>query len=451
MRKSVKQIGIALAGIFALQSCSLGLEFDECTTSTECGSVGQCVAGLCQEPEYVEVTDYIVEDTTWTADKVYRLNNLIIVIQPATLTIEPGTLILGERNSALVTQAGAKLIAEGTRAKPIVFSSAKPVGQRKSGDWGGLALIGKATINRPNMTLRILENEDEDKIGGSDDTWNCGTLKYVRSEFGGGLIDGQKALNGITLAACGSDTEVDFIQAHLGDDDGIEMFGGTVDIRHAVASRPQGDGFDLDVGWRGKGQFWAVQMDGNGEEAIEIENRGEEPTALPQTDAQIFNYTVLGHQELTDLQRGLIFKSGGLGMLSHGIIMSPSTGGIHVEGTESAQHGVDGELVVRNTVFFDVGEDGTSYFSLGEDAQQSTFDPQVHFMQAEFSNVFGSDPGVEDPFNLGNPGWVPSPEHTTGRDIEQPPEGFDPTAVYRGAFSPSASAWTEDWTAYPKN
>jgi hypothetical protein len=453
MSQSVKTLAVAVVGLFLLQSCSLGLDFDECTTSTECGSVGQCVAGLCQEPEYVEVTDYIVDDTTWTADKVYLLKNVIFVIQPATLTIEPGTLILGERNSALVTQGGATLMAEGTREQPIVFSSAKPIGQRRAGDWGGLALIGKATLNRPDMTLRILEDEDEDKIGGTDDSWDCGTLKYVRSEFGGGLIDGQKALNGITLAACGSETEVDFIQAHLGDDDGIELFGGTVDIRHAVASRPQGDGFDLDVGWRGTGQYWAVQMDANGEEAIEFENRGEEPEALPQTDFQIYNYTLIGSEEQTDLQRGLIAKSGGLGTLSHGIIMGASTGGIHVEGPESAQHGIDENIVVRNTLFYDIGVDGTSYFSLDEDAQQSTFDPQAYFTRAEFNNIFGSDPGFDDPYDLANPGWIPSAEHTTGGAIEQPPKasGFDPTGVYRGAFSPSASAWTDGWTAYPKN
>jgi hypothetical protein len=422
-----------------------------CEQSSECDDGKQCIDQVCEEFPRVEVTDYIVDDTTWTADNIYVLKNVIFVIQPATLTIEPGTLILGERNSALVTQGGATLIAEGTRDNPIVFSSARPVGQRRSGDWGGLALIGKATLNRPDMTLRILDNEDEDKIGGTDDTWNCGTLKYVRSEFGGGLIDGQKALNGITLAACGSETEVDFIQAHLGDDDGIELFGGTVDIRHAVASRPQGDGFDLDVGWRGTGQFWAVQMDANGEEAIEIENRGEEPTATPETQARIYNYTLLGTEEQTDLQRGLIFKSGGKGMLSHGIIMGPSTGGIHVEGAEAAQNGVQRELVVRNTLFYDIGTDGTNYFSLGEDAQQSTFDPQAFYMEVDFHNVFGSDPGFETPYDLGNPGWIPAPEHTTGVEIQQPPEGFDPTAVYRGAFSPSAAAWTEDWTAYPKN
>jgi hypothetical protein len=440
---------LLFASVILLASCSAILDFDQCSSDSDCDRIDRCVDGLCQEPNYVEVTDFIVEDTTWTSDNIYVLQNVIMVIQPATLTIEPGTKILGEKNSALVTQAGARLEAEGTRDDPIVFTSAKPVGQRRAGDWGGLALIGKAQINRPNMTLNIITNEEDATIGGNDDSWNCGTLKYVRSEFGGGLIDGEKALNGLTLASCGSETTVDYVQSHLGDDDGIELFGGTVDIRHMVASRPQGDGFDLDVGWRGTGQFLAVQMDVNGEEAIEMENRGEEPTATPQTDFDIYNFTVIGSEDASQGQRGAIFKAGGLGRLSHGIITSTTAAGVHIEGTESAEHGEDGSLQIEETIFFDVGSDDQSYFTLDDDAAATTFDPKNYFRQDQFSNQFGVDPGLAQPFDLGNPGWRPSPENTTG--VDAPPQGFDPTAVYRGAFSPSSPPWTEGWTAYPKN
>lgn len=436
-----------------LSGCSIVLDFEECQTDADCDRVGQCLDGICRNPEYVDVTDYIVEDTTWRADKVYVLKNVIMVIQPATLTIEPGTLILGERDSALVTQAGARLEAVGTREAPIVFTSAKPVGQRRAGDWGGLALIGKASINRVPMYLNIVTNKEDAEVGGTDDSWDCGTLKYVRTEFGGGLIDGEKALNGLTFAGCGSETEVDYVQSHFGDDDGIEIFGGTMDIRHAVSSRPQGDGFDLDVGWRGTGQFLAVQLDTNGQEAIEGENRGEEPTAEPLTDFQIYNFTVIGSEQETDLQRGVIFKSGGFGKLSHGIIMGPSTEALHIEGAESAGHARADRIIVEDTLFYDIGPgDDTPLFSLDEEALMSgPFQPDAYFRDENTRNVFGLDPGFEDPYDLGDPTWVPSPEHTTGRDIEPPPEGFDPTAVYLGAFSPSSPPWTEGWTAYPKN
>ncbi len=443
----------AAASALALAStgCSLIVDFDECAVDGDCGRLDTCSEGICQGPEYVEVTDFIVEDTTWTKDNIYVLKNVILVIQPATLTIEPGTLILGERDSALVSQSGARIEAVGTREEPIVMTSAKPVGQRRAGDWGGLALIGKARVNRDPMFLNIITNEEDAKVGGDDDAWDCGTLNYVRTEFGGGLIDGEKALNGLTLAGCGSETEVDYVQAHFGDDDGIEIFGGTVDLKHAVSSRPQGDAFDLDVGWRGKGQFWIAQLDVNGNEAIEIENRGEEPTAAPQTDPQIYNFTVIGAEDGGGGQRGLIFKAGGLARLSHGIVMGMADAGVLVEGTESGAHVAGGRVVVENTLFYEVSG-GVGLFTSDEDAAAEVDETTLtqNFTDAERGNTFGADPGFSAPFDLGAPGLVPSPENTTGVEIPRPPEGFDPTAVYLGALSPGNPAWTEGWTAYPK-
>ena len=444
---------LALAALaIGAPGCTQIVNFDECTQDSECTRQDVCVEGLCQGPDYVEVTNFIVEDTTWTKDNIYVLKNVILVIQPATLTIEEGTLILGERNSALVTQAGAKIEAIGTREEPIVMTSAKPEGQRRAGDWGGLALIGKARINRDPMFLNIITNEEDAKVGGDDDTWDCGTLRYVRTEFGGGLIDNKKALNGLTLAGCGSQTDVDYVQAHFGDDAGIEIFGGTVDLKHAVSSRAQGDAFDLDVGWRGRGQFWVAQLDVNGAEAIEIENRGEEPTATPQTDPQIYNYTVIGAEEVSDGQRGMIFKSGGLATLSHGIVMGVGSAGAHLEGTESGQHSSDGRVVVHNTLFYEVGDGGGPLFTSDEDASAVVDSAgfQRSFTDPETGNTFGLDPGFSAPFDLGTPGWVPSAENTTSTEIPRPPDGFDQTAIYLGAFSPGNPAWTEGWTAYPK-
>jgi hypothetical protein len=444
----------ALGALAWAPGCSLVVDFTECEVNADCERLRDvCVEGLCQSPDTVEVTDFIVEDTKWTKDKVYVLKNVILVIQPATLTIEPGTLILGERDSALVTQAGAKLIAVGTREEPIVMTSAKPEGQRRAGDWGGLALVGKASINRNPMLFNIVTGEEEIVLGGDDDEWDCGKLKYVRTEFGGGLIEGEKALNGLTLAACGSQTEVDYVQAHFGDDDGIEIFGGTVNVTHAVSSRAQGDAFDLDVGWRGKGQFWIAQLDVNGAEAIEIENRGEEPTATPQTDPQIYNYTVVGAEGDEDSQRGMIFKAGGLARLSHGIVMGVGDVGAFIEGTESGQHTAGGRVLVEHTLFYDVGtEQDAPLFTADEDAGAvvDAVSVEQNFTSAERGNTFGLDPGFSAPYDLGAPGLVPSAEHTTSVDIPRPPEGFDTTAVYLGALSPGNPAWTEGWTAYPK-
>ena len=433
-----------------LSSCSLILELNQCESSSDCPATTQCVDGLCEEARRVLVTDHIVEDTTWTADNVYVLENLVMVVAPAVLTIEAGTTVLGRRNTGLVSLAGARLEAVGTRDNPIVFTSDKPVGQRVAGDWAGIAMTGLAKTNRQNFNLRIITDQFDTRVGGDDDSWNCGTLRYVRVEFGGSLVDGQKALNGITLAGCGSETTVEYIQSHMSDDDGIAVFGGTVDIRYAVSTRAGDDGFDFDTGWRGRAQFLAVQQDINGVEAIELENLAEDPSALPQTESQIYNFTLIGSEQKVNRQVGLYVKLGGRAVFSHGIVMGHGGAGLYIEGPEAAAHAEEGGIIVKNTLFYDIGESGDGYFQRIDEGEGGFANYGI-YGEAQWNNVFGLDPGLEAPYDFSNPGWVPSPEHTTGREIDPPPEGFDPTAVYLGAFSPSATPWTEGWTAYPRH
>lgn len=203
MRRALLLAG-ALGMLALVSSCSLILDLEQCSSDADCPSAGVCSDGICKLPQTVEVINHITEDTTWKADTIYVLKDVITVASPRVLTIEPGTRILGERGSALVSLAGARIEAVGTRDNPIVFTSAQPVGRRRAGDWGGVALIGKARVNRDNFGLRINDEEQHPLVGGGDDTWNCGSIKYVRIEFGGGKVAGDNALNGLTLAGCGT-------------------------------------------------------------------------------------------------------------------------------------------------------------------------------------------------------------------------------------------------------
>ena len=445
-----------------LASCSLLLELEQCQSDSDCSATSQCIDGLCREAQRVSVASHIVEDTTWTADNVYVLEDIIFVTGQSTLTIEPGTIILGQRGAGLVSLAGSRLEAEGTRDNPIVFTSDKPVGTRVAGDWAGVAMVGLAPTNRENFRLRIDPGIYDVSVGGSQEDWNCGTMRYVRIEFGGSEVDGQKALNGLTLAGCGSETTVEYVQSHMSDDDGIAVFGGNVDLRYIVSTRAADDGFDFDTGWTGTAQFIAVQQDIHGVEAIELENLAEDPTALPQTYGQIYNYTLIGNNRVADRQIGLFVKYGGQGVFSHGIVMGHKSSGLYIDGEEAADHARAGLIDVKNTLFYNIGDDGEGYFQMIDDGSGvdsdgnpitwEPFDDYEYFMNPEFNNVFGEDPGFQgDPYDLSDPAWIPSPEHTTG-GIEPPPEGFDPTAVYRGAFNPSANRpWTEGWTAYPRH
>lgn len=441
-------------------SCSLVLDLEQCQSDDDCTATSECVDGLCRQSERVSVTNHIVEDTTWTADNIYLLENLVFIDQ-ATLTIEPGTTILASRGAGLVSLAGATIDAEGTRNEPIVFTSDKPVGQRVAGDWAGVAMVGFAPTNRENFELRIDPGEYDASVGGSDEAWNCGTMRYVRIEFGGSEVDGQKALNGLTLAGCGSQTTVEYVQSHMSDDDGIAVFGGNVDLRNIVSTRASDDGFDFDTGWRGTAQFLAVQQDVDGVEALEMENLAEDPEATPQTDGRVYNYTLIGNDGVADRQIGIFLKLGGMGTFSHGLVVGQKTAAVYIDGKEAADHARAGDLTIENTLFYNIGDDGSTYFGLVDDGTEDNdegsqvwdpFTDYERFEDPDANNHFDQDPAFEaDPYDLSNPGWVPTAEVITGQQIEAPPEGFDSTGVYLGAFNPRATPWTEGWTAYPRH
>lgn len=218
----------------------------------------------------------ITVNTTLTADKVYYMDNFVYVRDGVTLTIEPGTVIRSTKDDAkktagaLIITRGAKIIAEGTKDHPIIFTSDKPVGQRNLGDWGGIMLFGKARQNQPksingNNTYPadfretnfevFAESNKEVWYGGNDDKDNSGILKYVRIEFAGWYQVVNSEINGLTFGAVGSGTTVDYVQCSQTNDDSFEWFGGAVNCKHLIAFAGIDDDFDTDCGFRGLVQF----------------------------------------------------------------------------------------------------------------------------------------------------------------------------------------------------
>src|SRR5262249_7360949 len=151
---------------------------------------------------------------------------VIDVTSGDSLTIEPGTLVIGDGNnrpSALIIRAGAYINATGLDTLPIVFSSDRPKNQRAPGDWGGVAIIGDAPANCSPCNVEGLTGGDALTYGGSDPTDNSGILKYVRIEYAGYILDAATGneLNGLSLYSVGSGTTLDHIQVHYGSDDGF--------------------------------------------------------------------------------------------------------------------------------------------------------------------------------------------------------------------------------------
>jgi hypothetical protein len=153
----------------------------------------------------VTISADITTNTTWSADKIYLLKNKVYVSSNATLTIQPGTIIKGDKatQGTLIITRGAKIEAAGTVDKPIVFTSNQPVNARKEGDWGGVVLLGKAPNNAGNSATieGISDATDKAKYGGDVPADNSGTLKYVRIEYAGIPLGADNELNGLTFGS----------------------------------------------------------------------------------------------------------------------------------------------------------------------------------------------------------------------------------------------------------
>ena len=180
----------------------------------------------------------------------YLMRGWIYVADGAELTLEPGTVIKGEKESAasLIVEPGGKLYAKGTASQPIVFTSAQPKGERKPGDWGGLIICGRGTNNKGVLGQQI-EGGPRTKHGGNDAQDNSGVLSYVRVEFAGYPFQKDKEINGITFASVGGGTQVDHVQVSYTNDDSFEWFGGNVNCRYLVAYNGWDDEFDTDDGY----------------------------------------------------------------------------------------------------------------------------------------------------------------------------------------------------------
>jgi len=257
--------------------------------------------------DVVEVSGDIKTNTTWKADKIYLLKGFVYVTDAATLTIEPGTIVKGDKatKGTLVITRGSKIEAAGTADKPIVFTSNLGAGGRSSGDWGGIILLGKAPVNpasTPNIEGGLDPKGDAAKYiqyGGTDANDNSGTLKYVRIEYAGIPFSPDNEINGLTMGGVGAGTTLDYIEVYKSGDDSFEWFGGTVNAKHLISIGAQDDDFDTDFGFSGKVQFGLAQRaqviaDFSGSNGFESDNDAVGSNNTPQTGAVFSNMTIVG-------------------------------------------------------------------------------------------------------------------------------------------------------------
>lgn len=236
-----------------------------------------------------ELAGEYTSDVELKEDNIYSLDGAMIM-KSGTLTIPAGVKIIakGGTTSYIAIAQGAKIMAEGTAAKPIVMTA----DIADYGMWGGLVICGRAPINTGDNSLSEVANLP---YGGSVADDNSGILKYVRVEYTGYVYTEEKQFNGISFFGVGAGTTVDYVSSYMGNDDGIEFFGGAVNASHLVSIQSQDDGIDFADGWSGTGMYWYSKD--SKKSGIEGSNNGSDGAATPMTTATISNLTVIGMGE----------------------------------------------------------------------------------------------------------------------------------------------------------
>ncbi len=316
--------------------------------------------GSTEETE-VRISGIYTEDLTLDASKSYILTGAAIMASGTTLTIPAGTTIKAQAAGTSVYLAisqGAQIIADGNAANPIVFTSA--ASNPSAGDWGGLILLGRAPINSVTGTATSTSEIGNLPYGGNKSDDDSGILRYVRVEYSGGAADGQSENNGFSFYGVGNGTIVEYIEALEGDDDGLEFFGGTVDVRYVLVVNAADDSIDWTEGFSGSvTDAYVIQGDGIGDEAFECDGFNTDYTNATGTfsNPTASNVTIVS-ESTSDSTRGFLLRAGTQGTFSNIEIIGKATG-ISVDdddaGTPTSQNITDDTLTFTDVTFTNVG------------------------------------------------------------------------------------------------
>lgn len=412
---------------------------------------------------------------TLSRDTVYILTGFYYVDSLAVLTIQAGTVIMGDSatNGTLIVRRGGKILASGSKTEPIVFTSSKPAGKRKRGDWGGIVILGNAPTNKP-VTTKIEGIDLGGEYGGADPNDNSGILRYVRIEYPGIVISLNNEINGLTLGGVGSGTTIEYVQVTNSGDDSFEWFGGTVNAKYLIALNGTDDDFDTDFGFSGRIQFAFAKRDANLWDAagqsngFESDNDGTPTTAAPLTSPVFSNVTLIGPQTDTSvaLPAGHKFEYAALirrntRLSIHNSVMIGYPFGLSLRNDSTAAYALQENLQLRNISL----QARTNVLHTSTVAGAVGFSFPAFYGTAGWNNT-GSSPrqpsalSLVDPFNTAAPDARPSVSSeaaTAGAGFTgtQTANAFFTPVSYRGAFDPGKSRdqqWDNGWVNYaPQN
>ena len=426
----------------------------ECPTGTL--STGDVVSGksICS------ITGTLTSNVRLNNNFIYQLESAVFVGQDqggdpsapiadaasAILTIDAGTTIFGASGTDyLVISRGSQIRSNGTATAPInmtsrdeVFGTANLATDRAK--WGGLVINGRAPINdcidaTAQGGTAACEKSGEGSsglFGGNSETDNSGNLLYTRVSFAGNLINDEDELNGIAFQGVGNGTVVDFIQVHNNADDGVEFFGGTVNVKHVVLTGNGDDSMDWTDGWTGKAQYVLIdQADDAGDRAIEGDNRSSNNTLLPRSNPTVSNFTFVGGAAGDS---GMVIRAGTAGRFLNGIITLFQDAGVDIDSTETAAQATAGNVTFDSMLVVGNAENLETDDDSGDAATAAAF-------AAGANNVTTGTTSIADEQ------YVPGAGDTTTTATD--PSTLDPffdSVDYVGAVKDASDTWYQGWT-----
>ena len=400
----------------------------------------------------IVVTGSITGTENWISNFYYVLRGAVFVEDAGTLNIAAGTRVIGEAGSVgtLIVKRGGRLNAIGTRTAPIVFTSDQPVGSRSRGDWGGIIINGRAPVNLEGG--EGAGEGDTGVYGGNNPNDNSGSLRYVRVEFAGVEFSPDNELNGIAFQGVGRGGSYEFIQVHMNRDDALEWFGGTADIKYAVASNAADDSFDWTFGWSGRAQFIAITQRGDdADNGIEADNNEFNNNVLPRSNPQIYNITMCGdpdRNEGGEGPRAANFRRGTAFTFRNFLVTGFKTTGLQISDTTTSSQVDNGTTQLGAGVAW--GMPTNLHASVMTYVTSGRF-PNVR-IGATDAEVGISTAGCS---NHDNPNFQPSGIATLAggqmAPIQPPNDGFFEAVTFIGAVPPApADNWMTGWTSFPQ-
>lgn len=332
---------------------------------------------------------------------VYKLTGALIVQNGGKLTVKPGVVIEatpyrdGEEIRYIAVAQGGQIFAEGTKEKPVIFTSTNKTQQA----WGGVVLCGKAPINKGNTANAEVSGLP---YGGTQVDDNSGIIRYARIEYSGYSYSSDKEFNGLSMFGVGAGTTIEYVQVHEGSDDGFEWFGGTVNTKYLVSTSNEDDLFDWTEGWNGTNEYWYGKEAANkGNRGVEADNNSNNHLAGPISNPTIKNLTLIGRGASSSEPQAMKLRVGTKTSMDN-VFLSNWSVGIDIEHDESVGYVTDGSLKISNVKFENITTKSKGTKTVPQGSAEGTKGASVDVSAAftENNNATGAGAGS------GTPEWA---------------------------------------------